>query len=119
MTGFELYLLFLLGTLHHLSVGFCVFSGLSLLGSIVGVIIVVAINESNDNILLAKKVRNISLLVFIPSILINLLCPSSEHIAAIYIIPKVANSKIVHKLPDYAQKFLDAEIKKLQKEASK
>ena len=124
--------IYLMGIVDDIKTVCGVFGFLFGIGFLISVFVVFVFHrdviERPDNVsckadyMIAKKARNY-LLLFVPLLFIGVFLPSSKTIAAMYLIPKIANNESVQQIPSKAlevmNKSLDAWIKDLTKEEAK
>jgi len=64
-----------------------------------------------------KMVRRFIKLFFLSILFLFLSCfiPSQKTIAAMYILPKISNSQLLNKIPDYIQKYIESYLEEIKK----
>ncbi len=104
------WLIYLLGLVDRLGTFCSVVGTFSLIGYIVAFIVYWTAWDDPDVISHAKKARNFFSFPAIICLLIAIFIPSSKTIAAMYLIPKIANNEIVQQIPDKAMNALNLKL---------
>lgn len=116
MSHWMMYLITRLDTIRGMATPFAVFSGLGLL--ICSVLLLTSpadLDEREKTIISSWK--KIAFVIFVSSILAQILTPTTKDVAAIYLVPKIVNNEDAQKLPGNAAKFLNAKLEEWVKDS--
>ena len=115
ISSWMIYGMIVLGNLGIIGVIFGIISLTALFFAVIYYVIEISDFPDKDNVKAAKLLINRLIIASVVLWLLAALCPSTKEMAAIYLIPKIANNEQVQQIPNKAltvlNKYLDEWIK--------
>ena len=115
ISSWMIYGMIVLGNLGIIGVIFGIISLTALFFAVIYYVIELSDFPDKDNVKAAKLLINRLIIASVVLWLLAALCPSTKEMAAIYLIPKIANNEQVQQIPNKAltvlNKYLDEWIK--------
>jgi hypothetical protein len=109
ITPFDIYLIGIISNLND-SLGIFVAIGLILSAGAAGMALAAKFHGDGDN---ENKLLKISFRIFKVTLCVLVLgqfIPDKKTLAAMYVMPKMANSQLVQNIPSYVQTFIEKEL---------
>jgi len=112
ITALNIYLIDVLGSIKTIFEFFSIFS--IAISTIMLFVLLGQHGREPEEIKWAKSFKRL-FLVSSCILIVSLFIPSEKTIAAMYILPKISNSQLVNKIPDYIQKYIESYLEEIKK----